>query len=160
MRYTKKLPDHAIIVPDVSSYTREVSEYGIAGVILRRFWRLSLYNKLILVWRNIPFIFEFVRRDFTRGVMVLTEIELLSRATRPKMIFLAGRITDLVACFGVRHTYSAFASLARRYGYRAGLVTHNPQLIRRFIASSNQKGTGLTSLFASDRFLSPSTKNS
>ena len=64
-------------VPNMRAYLRDASEHGVVGAALQRFMRLPLPDKARIAFHNISRAIGVVRRDFTTGLLIMVDMELV-----------------------------------------------------------------------------------
>jgi hypothetical protein len=115
------------IVPNIPSYVREASNYGLVGAGIRRLQRLGVPNLVRVGCRNSTKVLNVLQRDFNTMMSILFDVEMAElRRVNPPVVFLDGQITDLCLSFGNKELLGRFAQTIRdRYHAEPGLVTHN-----------------------------------
>ncbi|MGB6849923.1 MAG: hypothetical protein WBG05_17130 [Thermoanaerobaculia bacterium] len=114
-------------VPNMRAYLRDASEHGVVGAALQRFMRLPLPDKARIALHNIRRAIGVVRRDFTTGLLIMVDMELVRfRRYGASAAFLNASVTDLVLALDDPRLLREFLGLVRRtYGLEAGLATYN-----------------------------------
>ena len=115
------------ILPNMSSYVREASNYGLVGAGIRRLRRLGVPNLVRLGCHNFTKVAKVLQRDFNTMMSILFDVEMAEfRQMSPPVVFLDGQITDLCLAFGNNELLVRFAETIRgRYNAQPGLATHN-----------------------------------
>jgi hypothetical protein len=114
-------------VPNMRAYLRDASEHGVVGAALQRFIRLPFPDKARITLHNIRRTLGVVRRDFTTGLLIMVDMELVRfRRYGASAVFLNASVTDLVLALDDPRLLREFVRLAdRTYGLEAGLATYN-----------------------------------
>jgi hypothetical protein len=119
--------DILALVPDVASYAREATDYGMLGAGWRRLRRLGLVSLMRLGIQGFCRIGGVRRRDFPTLLTLLLEMELANfRRARPPLVFLHAQITDLLLAMDhAKALERAVAHIRRGFGAQPGLATNN-----------------------------------
>lgn len=115
------------IVPNVPSYVREATEYGMAGAGLRRLARVGVmgFVRASLVGAMHPG--KVLKKDFATLIAILCELEMSElRRFAPPAVFLHQTMTDLALAFNNREFFESYAELIRnKYKTEPALLTAN-----------------------------------
>jgi hypothetical protein len=115
------------VVPNMFSFIRDLTDLGMVGAATARFRRLDAPDRVRTGASALLRLDRVLRRDFTTGVMLVAEMELLAlRGLRVSRIFLHPQVTEIALAGGVVELFEALLSRADAMGVEAGLVTHNP----------------------------------
>ncbi len=115
------------VIPNVSGYIREATEYGLVGAGIRRLVRvgpLGFFRAALVGARN-PF--KVLKKDFPTMLQALYEIEMGEFGQfRPPAVFLHHQMTDLFLSFQNRQFFADYERIMRRrFKTRPALATSN-----------------------------------
>jgi hypothetical protein len=115
------------LVPNVSVYVREATDYGMFGAGWRRLRRMSPLSWIRLGFRGLFNARGVLRRDFPTLLTLLLELEMANfRGYRPKVVFLHPQITDLLLAMDHgKAMEKAIRRIRRGFGAEPGLATNN-----------------------------------
>jgi len=85
-----------VIIPDMASFIRDVTEKGNIGALLGRLLKVGIGGMLTLAWWNWKNVLHLAKMEFAYGVLLLTQIEILNlKGHKFDYIILSDQITDL-----------------------------------------------------------------
>jgi hypothetical protein len=115
------------VVPNISGYVREATDYGMLGAGWRRLRRIHPLSWAPLGLQGLRNIKGVWRRDFPTLLMLLLEMERASfRSASPPVAFLHPQITDLLLAMDHAGALErAIVRLRRGFGAEPGLATNN-----------------------------------
>lgn len=129
------------LVPDVNAIAREMTDSSQMRVVINRFLKLKSLSMLKLGLGNIRNGVELLRMDFSAGVMLLVELELLKLLEGKKgkkCLVLHSQMVDMALGLDNKKVFLNFFALCDRYGMIPGLASFNLRfLIKRL---SNIRG--------------------
>jgi hypothetical protein len=141
------------VVPNMASYARDTRDRSPIAAMLQRFLRLSPRQMARVARTNIVKLLEILGQDFSTGVLILAEMEIVKfRRYQPEIVFLNNQMVDLAMAFDNQKLFTEFQKLVRkRHGLGVGIVTFNygwlaPKLAKwgikvdRIIAPFNERG--------------------
>ncbi|MBC8444523.1 MAG: hypothetical protein H8D77_00185 [Chloroflexi bacterium] len=141
------------VVPNMASYARDTRDRSPIVAMLQRYLRLNPIEMGRVARSNLPKLPDILGKDFSTGVLILAEMEILKcRRYQPEIVYLNNQIVDLAMAFDNQKLFVEFERLVRRrYGLGVGLVTYNyswlaPKLaqwgigVERIIAPFNERG--------------------
>jgi hypothetical protein len=115
------------VVPNISGYIREATDYGMLGAGWRRLRRIPPRCWAPLCVHGLRSVKGVWRRDFPTLLTLLLEMEMASfRSAAPPVAFLHPQITDLL--LAMDHAVAlerAIGRLRRGFGAEPGLATNN-----------------------------------
>lgn len=122
------------VVPNMFSFIRDLTDLGMVGAAAARFRRLAAADMLRAGLAALLRIDRVLRRDFTMGVMLVADMELLAlRRLRITRIALHPQITEIALAGGVAELFQELLARAEAMGKEATLVTHNPLRAREVL---------------------------
>jgi hypothetical protein len=141
------------VVPNMASYARDTRDRSPVAAMLQRFFRLNFRGMTRVARTNIVKLLEILGQDFSTGVLILAEMEIVKfRRYQPEIVFLNNQIVDLAMAFNNQKLFTEFQRLVRkRHSLGVGIVTFNygwlaPKLanwgikVDRMIAPFNERG--------------------
>lgn len=120
------------IVPNVSQFVRDMTNYGAVGAGIRRLKRISSLPGLISLGltgiRHLP---QIAMKDFKAAICIMTHMEMLElNKLNPKVVFLHKQMTDLALANDNKEFFSFFSSFVRKkYNIEPGFMTNNMQIL-------------------------------
>lgn len=122
------------VVPNMFSFIRDLTDLGMVGAAAARFRRLAVADMLRAGLLALLKADRVLRRDFSTGVMLVAEMELLAlRRLRVTRVCLHPQIAEIALAGGVAELFLALLSRAEAMGQEAALVTHNPLRARELL---------------------------
>ena len=125
------------IVPNIEKIARELAVNSQMMVVIKRFLGLPLGSKLELVKSNCHYVFGLLNRDYSLGIRLLMEIEILMNQAdlrkNQKLIF-HNQILDM--CLAVRNKMliNYFFGLTKKYKLIPVLATANGEMLVRMLS--------------------------
>lgn len=115
------------ILPNVSGYVREATEFGLVGAGLRRLARMGPVGIVRAGVAGMRHPVRVLHKEFPAMLEILYELEMGEFAPfRPPVVFLHHQMTDLFLSFGNAQFFHDYASAMRgRFGTEPGLATSN-----------------------------------
>jgi len=115
------------IIPNMSSYVREVCDYGIVGAGIHRLKRLGLVNLIRMGLYNCSKALKILQRDFNTALSILFDVEMAEfRKFSPPAVFLHPQVTDLSIATNNKQLLEKFENVIRnRYKATPGVMTYN-----------------------------------
>jgi hypothetical protein len=119
------------VLPNVSGYIREATEFGLVGAGLRRLARMGPVGMARAGLAGLRHPMRVLRKDFPAMLEILYELEMGEFARfRPPVVFLHHQMTDLFLSFGNAQFFHDYArAMRRRFGTEPGLATSNFALL-------------------------------
>lgn len=127
--------NQAFIVPNMSEFIRTVTEYGQIGAIKKLLWQLSPFQLIILLWWNKFNLFKLIKKDFSTGILLLIQIELLQIISyKPKLIVLIDQVNDLAVALNNANILKYFISFVNnKLHIDTAIITNNlPTCLEKF----------------------------
>lgn len=127
----------AIVVPDIDRFTRESTDFGPMGAILKRFTQLKLGQIFSIIFHQYPHLISLTQKDFAAAMILLIDLELVG-IKKPKIVLLNAKVTDLALALGNRRLLSGFISQVKKnYQVDVGFETNNVNLLVQRLGSWN-----------------------
>ena len=124
----KNIESYAI-VPDVSSYVRDMTKHGMVGMGIRKIKSLGLFNLLRISLSAITKIRKILKQDFKVLLPILVKVDYLElKKLKPNHVFLHYQMTDLALANDNKELISKFLSL-NLGSAKLGLMTQNLSLL-------------------------------
>jgi hypothetical protein len=124
------------IVPSMAEFIRDVGEYGNIGAIKKRVLKLSLIQLLKLALWNITNILKIIHKDFSTGISILIQLELLQlQKYSPSLVVLSDQITDLSASLDNKKIIKEFFFITKRVGVSSAIMSNNPSYTIKFLST-------------------------
>lgn len=152
------LPDAVVyaIAPDVTSYVRDLTKYGMVGMAWKKIRSIGFVNLLRLFLPVLKKARSIMKKDFKVLLPLLVRLDYVQlRSLRPKIIFLHYQMTDLALANDNKALLAAVLALTRKEkNLKLGLMTKNLSLLERkmtewdlsvqyILAPFNHKGHGM-----------------
>ncbi len=116
----------AFLVPNIVEFMHDVTENGNIGAIKKKIMQLTPLDIIRLMWWNKFNVRNILRKDFSSGIMILIEIEVLKiLKSKPLYIVLSDYITDLALALDNKDIYYNFSWLMKRLGKENIFFTNN-----------------------------------
>ncbi len=145
-----------IIAPDVTSYVRDVTKYGLLGMAWKKVRSIGFRNLLRLSFPVLTKARSIMKKDFKVLLPLLVWLDYVQlRSLHPKIIFLHYQMTDLALANDNKALLQSVLALTRKEKeLKLGLMTKNLSLLERklaewdlsvqyVLAPFNQKGHGM-----------------
>jgi hypothetical protein len=117
-----------LVIPDMASFIRDVSEKGNLGALIDRIISLGVGGMLTLGWWNLKNGFHLAKMEFAYGVLLLTEIEILKlKDQKVKYVLISDQITDLSVALKTRVILENSMRVLKRIRpeLKVGVMTNN-----------------------------------
>jgi hypothetical protein len=114
------------IVPNMTEYIRELNNYGVVGIGIRRLVKLGPLGLVKVSFFILQNFFSLVKKDMKAIIPLLITIEMEEfRKLNLKIVFLHPHITDLFVSNGNENIFLKFSTFLGKYGVPLGLMTNN-----------------------------------
>lgn len=121
------------LVPDVAAIAREMTSGSLITLILNRVKVLTPSAMVTVGINNLPYLMKLARKDFSTGIKLMTELEILSKR-KSKLWVLHNQMVDMAISLGNKELLLYFFDLARRYDFQPGILTYNPVRCVKFLS--------------------------
>lgn len=125
------------VVPNTEKIARELAVNSQMMVVIKRVLGLPLGSKLELVKSNFRYVFGLLNRDYSLGIRLLMEIEILmNRADlrkKQKLIF-HNQILDMCLAVKNKMLINYFFGLTNKYNLTPVLATANGEMLVRMLS--------------------------
>lgn len=124
-----------VIIPDMASFIRDVTDRGNLGALIARIRNLGLKGILTLGWWNVKNILHLAKMEFAYGVLLLIEIEILNlKHQKIEYVLISDQITDLSVALKTKVILENSLRILKKIKpeLRVGVMTNN------FVRSVNQ----------------------
>lgn len=128
------------IVPDMQRYVRDMNNYGVIMMGLKRIFELG-FGLVNLVPVGIKNSLGVLNKDFKNIIVILLEIEMVKlKKLKPKIVFLHPQLTDMFIANGYYEPLKSFEEhLLSKHNVEPGLFTNNVSLVLRKLSYWNSK---------------------
>ena len=123
------------VVPNMFAFIRDQTELGMVGAGRRRLMRLGPVDLIRFGLWAVRHVGGVARRDFTVGALLVLRAEFAAlRRLRPDGAYIHPQLTELALATGNGAFFrDCCRELERAFGFRPGLITHNPVRARALL---------------------------
>jgi hypothetical protein len=140
------VPKNIQKVPDVSALARKMTTQSQIGIILDLVKKVPPGKFFFLGIRNMPSFFQLLKKDFGTGVVLLTELEILTSSHPNASYVLHNQMTDMALALRNKGLLQKYFQLAESYSFEPWVATYNPEKLIQFLSSFRKLPKSLTIL--------------
>ena len=141
----KQEVENPFVVPNVAAIARQMTGGSQIMMIVKRLLSLKLFNIVKFGLNNIIFALSILKMDFSSGVKVLCELEIIKVMEREKTnhFVLHNQMVDMALAFNNRKVLNMFFYLGKKYNFVPGIISYNPAKMIRFLSGFAKLPEGL-----------------